>query len=417
MASNGFALWDVLGSCERKGSLNNDIKKEQPNPLREFCQDHPTINRIIMTGGAKQCEFLNKYFAEWWLSGELKPGNNELSRKAFEKNFSTETDGFKNGRIEVYCMPGVSPAAASISFEVKRDAYREFCYNPGLSDHKKLNKNTQGDTNIASSTNDDNDDDVQLISGSTRSSGFSRVKLEMFNKATSRRVSANYKERQTRMKERMLAMKAPNGGPRKVFRRGSHNQSICQVLGGGILAAPIVKKNRNPFIKKGEIYFAGKSDWNPWTPAYPGDVGFVESLWVSSDKFGNVDRSKQECFHCFLDCAKKKHLPHYLGPEAEGKRLYLCRYRVVPDDVDEVNVVEKVFMYEALEWDSKITLAEWRVRHGDKAIEWHDSDGNPKDLTTTLAMDEYQQPAKIKAENEQKGLWESLPLKKRQERA
>jgi hypothetical protein len=32
-------------------------------------------------------------------------------------------------------------------------------------------------------------------------------------------------------------------------------------------------------------------------------------------------------------------------------------------------------------------------------------------------MDEYQQPAKIKAENEQKGLWESLPLKKRQERA
>jgi hypothetical protein len=32
-------------------------------------------------------------------------------------------------------------------------------------------------------------------------------------------------------------------------------------------------------------------------------------------------------------------------------------------------------------------------------------------------MDEYQQPAKIKAENEQKGLWENLPLKKRQERA
>jgi hypothetical protein len=90
---------------------------------------------------------------------------------------------------------------------------------------------------------------------------------------------------------------------------------------------------------------------------------------------------------------------------------------VVPDDIDEVNVVEKVFMYEALEWDSKITLAEWRVRHGDKAIEWHDCDDNHKDLTTTLAMDEYQQPAKIKAENEQKGLWESLPLKKRQERA
>jgi G:T/U-mismatch repair DNA glycosylase len=60
VASNGFALWDVLGSCERKGSLNNDIKKEQPNPLCEFCQDHPTIIRIIMTGGAKQCELVLK---------------------------------------------------------------------------------------------------------------------------------------------------------------------------------------------------------------------------------------------------------------------------------------------------------------------------------------------------------------------
>lgn len=139
MASHGFAMWDIIGSCERKGSLDTDIKKEIPNPIREFCKEHPTIQRIIMANGGKQCTFFNKYFADWWLSGELKPGANELSQKSFNK-WSKRTNGFKNGKIEVYCMPGVSPAAASIPYEVKRDTYRELCYKPGLLDHKKLNK-------------------------------------------------------------------------------------------------------------------------------------------------------------------------------------------------------------------------------------------------------------------------------------
>ena len=140
MASHGFAMWDILGSCERKGSLDVDIKKEQPNPIREFCKDHPNIRRIVMANGMKQCSFFNKYFAEWWLSGELKPGTNELSIKAFEKKWSKKTDGFKDAKIEIICMPGVSPAAASIPYDVKRDAFREYCYNPGLSDHKIINQ-------------------------------------------------------------------------------------------------------------------------------------------------------------------------------------------------------------------------------------------------------------------------------------
>ena len=66
MIFKGFAMWDLLGSsCERKGSLDNDIKNEQPNPIREFCDVHPTIKRIIMTNGAKQCMFFNKYFDHW----------------------------------------------------------------------------------------------------------------------------------------------------------------------------------------------------------------------------------------------------------------------------------------------------------------------------------------------------------------
>ena len=146
---HGFALWDLLGSCERKGSLDVDIKDEMPNQIREFCQQHSTIKRIVMANGAKQCTFFNKYFEDWWMSGELKPGENELSRTAFKKwakhkkhkHKTSRTNDFENAFIEVYCLPGVSPAAASISYEVKRDAYREYCYEPGLLDHERLKLN------------------------------------------------------------------------------------------------------------------------------------------------------------------------------------------------------------------------------------------------------------------------------------
>lgn len=143
MTSKGFGMWDLLGSCERKGSLDNDIKQETPNAIREFCKEHPTIKRIIMANGAKQCTFFSKYFEDWWLSGELKPGDSDLSQKAFKK-WSKKTNGFKDARIEVCCMSGVSPAAASIPYTTKRDTFRILCYEPGLSDHRHLNPERKG---------------------------------------------------------------------------------------------------------------------------------------------------------------------------------------------------------------------------------------------------------------------------------
>jgi len=134
--SKGFALWDLVGSCEREGSLDVDIKQEQPNRIREFCKEHPTVKRIIFVNGGKQCTLFNKHFEDWWLSGELKPGGNELSEKAFKK-FAKKIN-FENASVECLCMPAVSPAAAGITYENKRAAFEDFCYNPGLQDHKDL---------------------------------------------------------------------------------------------------------------------------------------------------------------------------------------------------------------------------------------------------------------------------------------
>jgi len=160
LTSKGFALWDLFQSCERKGSLDNDIKHGQPNDIREFCLEHETIGRIILANGSKQCDFFNKHFEQWWLDGELRPGKNELSQKAFGK-WSKKTNGFQSSssrgnrsssssssrnsssmegrrQIEVYCMPGVSPAAASVSYVDKRSEFQKYCYEPGMMDYKRL---------------------------------------------------------------------------------------------------------------------------------------------------------------------------------------------------------------------------------------------------------------------------------------
>lgn len=51
----GIALWDVLQSCERKGSLDIDIKDPVPNPIEELLskEDHQ-IRYLFFNGSAAE---------------------------------------------------------------------------------------------------------------------------------------------------------------------------------------------------------------------------------------------------------------------------------------------------------------------------------------------------------------------------
>lgn len=152
LTSNGFALWDVLQSCNRKGSLDNDIKNEIPNDIRGFCNHHPSIKRIVLCNGSSSAVFFNRYFKDWWLADELKMGENKESIQAFQKfekmlmkkgdNEENNCSGMRKSeenKIECICGIGVSPAAAKYTYVEKRDFYKEFCYDPGLEDHNRLN--------------------------------------------------------------------------------------------------------------------------------------------------------------------------------------------------------------------------------------------------------------------------------------
>lgn len=46
-----IALWDVIDSCERKGSLDSEIKNEEANQIAGLLETHPNIKAIFCNGG------------------------------------------------------------------------------------------------------------------------------------------------------------------------------------------------------------------------------------------------------------------------------------------------------------------------------------------------------------------------------
>ncbi|MCX8523804.1 DNA-deoxyinosine glycosylase [Chryseobacterium formosus] len=89
---NHIALWDVIDSCERKGSLDSEIKNEEANQIEELLEKHPNITAIFCNGG-KSYKNLQKLLG-------------------------------KNFRIPIYLLPSTSPLH-TISFERKFEDWKK----------------------------------------------------------------------------------------------------------------------------------------------------------------------------------------------------------------------------------------------------------------------------------------------------
>jgi hypoxanthine-DNA glycosylase len=129
LCQHGFALWDIVASCSRKGSLDSAIKSDKPNDIRAFVKQHPTIKTIVFANGKSGLDFFNRHFRKWWETGEI-----------IFKSSSDEIEVIKSDKpnaIKCICALSVSPAAATVTYKEKRDFWDEFIYSPGLKFHEE----------------------------------------------------------------------------------------------------------------------------------------------------------------------------------------------------------------------------------------------------------------------------------------
>lgn len=99
LAGYGIALWDVLASSERRGSMDSDIhaKSSEVNDFKRFFLAHPRIERIGFNG--------------------QKAG--QLFVRLVQRDVMTTAP-------EQIILPSTSPAYASMRFAAKLDRWRAF---------------------------------------------------------------------------------------------------------------------------------------------------------------------------------------------------------------------------------------------------------------------------------------------------
>jgi hypoxanthine-DNA glycosylase len=90
-----IALWDVLHSCMRHGSLDSDIEQEQANDFAAFFVQHPHITRVYFNGGKAE-----QSFRKFVLGRQTLPP------------------------LELARLPSTSPAHAGMRYEEKLEAWK-----------------------------------------------------------------------------------------------------------------------------------------------------------------------------------------------------------------------------------------------------------------------------------------------------
>ena len=88
-----IALWDVIDTCERKGSLDSEIRNEEANKIEELLQNFPNIKAIFCNG--------------------------QKSYKNLQKILG------KKFRMPIIVLPSTSPAYAGLKYEEKLLSWQE----------------------------------------------------------------------------------------------------------------------------------------------------------------------------------------------------------------------------------------------------------------------------------------------------
>jgi len=122
MIEAGYAIWDVLEGCCRKGSADKAIKNATPNDIRSFLQTYPTVTRIVFNSRST-AQFFLKYFGSFL---NLFYCGNQFALDVFGKKVAHEASDKQ--KIQLLVMESTSPAHATIRYEEKERQWRAECY-------------------------------------------------------------------------------------------------------------------------------------------------------------------------------------------------------------------------------------------------------------------------------------------------
>lgn len=100
LMANGIALWDVLKSCRRPGSLDADIDKASmvTNDFAAFFASHPQIRQVFFNGATAEHSFRRHVLP-----------------------------GIKAETLQLRRLPSTSPAHAALSYHQKLESWRVIC--------------------------------------------------------------------------------------------------------------------------------------------------------------------------------------------------------------------------------------------------------------------------------------------------
>lgn len=93
LQKNKIALWDVIDSCERNGSLDSEIRNEEANQIADLLERHPNIQAIFCNG--------------------------QKSYKNLQKILG------KNFKLPIHVLPSTSPAYAGMRYNQKLAVWRK----------------------------------------------------------------------------------------------------------------------------------------------------------------------------------------------------------------------------------------------------------------------------------------------------
>ena len=84
LLNNNIALWDVLKTCSREGSLDANIQAEEPNELTQFVSGQNNSNHIFFNGN-KACDYFFKYNKQISIPYKILPSTSPAHTMSFDK--------------------------------------------------------------------------------------------------------------------------------------------------------------------------------------------------------------------------------------------------------------------------------------------------------------------------------------------